>query len=77
MFSWESERMICQKLPAVAEGVEGRVKSSSVVAVGQETVCVLVSGLCTPISTRLRFGAQSYHHFSLLLAFHINEDFTL
>jgi len=63
--------MRSQELPAVAEVVEGRVKSVAVVAVQRETVYVLVSDLCTPISTRLRFEVQSYHHVSLSLASHI------
>ncbi len=69
--------MRSQGLPGVAEVVEGKVKSVAVVAVQRETVYVLVSDLCTPISTRLRFGDQSYHHVSLCLAFHILEYSTL
>jgi hypothetical protein len=38
--------MIYQERPAVAEAVEGRVRSMAVVAVRQESVCVLVSDLC-------------------------------
>ncbi len=38
--------MIYQERPAVAEVVEGRVRSMAVVAVRQEIVCVLVSDLC-------------------------------
>lgn len=59
-FSEEMGRMLSRELPAVAVVVEGRVKTVAVVAVQQEPVCALVSDLYTLISTRLRFGAQSY-----------------
>jgi len=68
-FSWERKRMIYQERPAVAEVVEGRVRSIAVVAVPQETVCVLVSDLCTLISARLRFEAQSYRTLAFFLLF--------
>lgn len=75
--SLERERILSLELPVVAVVVEGRVRSIAVVAVPRETVCVPLSDLCTLISTRLRFGAQSYRYISLFLAFHIHEDSTL